>query len=268
MNFYEVLELDSRASTNDIERAYRKLARKVHPDLNAGEAGKAEARMKLLNEIRDTLTDPLMRAGYDERLRLETLQRPAEAPPRTAPPDAEAPCPVPPRAASAPRDEPRRRTGPVLLAFGGAMVAGVLWFLREPRHSPPATADEPAPTEPASGAPPPTPGSAPSARVATSGGLAPLLPPSGLAVPVPRPRPGGAPRGVGTAATLGSPRGPFRGRGVVRIGSTADDVMRILGPPDSFEPGREAGDAVFLYGKLRLQMKNGRVVGGDAAARQ
>jgi hypothetical protein len=66
---------------------------------------------------------------------------------------------------------------------------------------------------------------------------------------------------------FGGPRGPFRGRGVVHIGSTADDVLRVLGPPDSVETGRATGDAVFHYGALRLEMKNGRVVSGDAAAR-
>src|SRR6266851_5551115 len=82
MTYYEVLEIDSRASTEDVERAYRRLARKVHPDLNAGDAAKAETRMKLLNEIRETLTDPLMRAGYDERLRRESMERERAASPR------------------------------------------------------------------------------------------------------------------------------------------------------------------------------------------
>src|SRR6266852_2528192 len=101
MTYYEVLEIDGRASTEDVERAYRRLARKVHPDLAAGDPAKAEARMKLLNEIRDTLTDPLLRAGYDERLRLESF-RERVAPPRRAPPPAAEPAtddaPVRPRA--------------------------------------------------------------------------------------------------------------------------------------------------------------------------
>jgi hypothetical protein len=58
-----------------------------------------------------------------------------------------------------------------------------------------------------------------------------------------------------------------RGRGVViHVGSTADDVLRVLGPPDGYEPGPR-GESVLRYGALRLEMKNGRVVGGDAAAR-
>jgi hypothetical protein len=58
-----------------------------------------------------------------------------------------------------------------------------------------------------------------------------------------------------------------RGRGVVRLGSSADDVLRLLGPPDQVDAGRHPGDSVMRYGNLRLEMKNGRVVGGDAAAR-
>jgi curved DNA-binding protein CbpA len=58
MNFYEALNLPPSATTEEIEEAYRTLARKVHPDLNRHDPTPAEARMKLLNRIRDTLTDP------------------------------------------------------------------------------------------------------------------------------------------------------------------------------------------------------------------
>ena len=61
MNFYEALNLTPSATTAEIEESYRTLARKVHPD-------PAEARMKLLNRIRDTLTDPDRRAKYDREL--------------------------------------------------------------------------------------------------------------------------------------------------------------------------------------------------------
>jgi hypothetical protein len=68
MNFYEALNLQPSATTEEIEEAYRTLARKVHPDLNRHDPTPAEARMKLLNHIRDTLTDPELRVEYDREL--------------------------------------------------------------------------------------------------------------------------------------------------------------------------------------------------------
>ena len=68
MNFYEALNLPPSATTEEIEEAYRTLARKVHPDLNQHDPTPAEARMKLLNRIRDTLTDPELRVEYDREL--------------------------------------------------------------------------------------------------------------------------------------------------------------------------------------------------------
>jgi curved DNA-binding protein CbpA len=68
MNFYKALNLTPSATTEEIEEAYRTLARKVHPDLNRDDPMPAEARMKLLNRIRDTLTDPDLRAMYDREL--------------------------------------------------------------------------------------------------------------------------------------------------------------------------------------------------------
>jgi len=65
MNFYKALNLTPSATTEEIEEAYRTLARKVHPDLNRHDSTPAEARMKLLNRIRETLTDPDRRAKYD-----------------------------------------------------------------------------------------------------------------------------------------------------------------------------------------------------------
>jgi curved DNA-binding protein CbpA len=74
MNFYEALNLEPDATIEEIEEAYRRLARKVHPDLNPQDSFTAEARMKLLNEIRDTLTHPRRRAAYDTQLQLRTHQ--------------------------------------------------------------------------------------------------------------------------------------------------------------------------------------------------
>jgi curved DNA-binding protein CbpA len=68
MNFYEALNLRLDATVDEIEEAYRRLARKVHPDVSPKDLPRAEARMKLLNQIRDTLTDPQRRAAYDADL--------------------------------------------------------------------------------------------------------------------------------------------------------------------------------------------------------
>jgi hypothetical protein len=255
MTYYEVLEIDSRASTEEVERAFRRMARKVHPDLNAGDRARAEARMKLLNEIRDTLTDPLMRAGYDERLRLEALRGPGPASSRAATPAPSAP---PPRAeepvetrAAPVEDEPAERPRSYALAVGallGAMGLGVVGvaFLSTPKPS----SD---PGDP----------SAPSARPVLGGDAAtavvldaaPLL-----TAPV-------APRAAAVAPEA-RPAHRAHGRGVlIHVGSTADDVLRVLGAPDRYEAGPGRGESVLHYGALRLEMKNGRVVGGDAAAR-
>jgi hypothetical protein len=48
----------------------------------------------------------------------------------------------------------------------------------------------------------------------------------------------------------------------VKIGSTAAEVLRVLGPPDRTEPGARPGNVVYVYGQLRLELRNGAVVGG------
>jgi curved DNA-binding protein CbpA len=67
-SYYHVLGVPRDAATDEIERAFRAIARRVHPDLHGGD-GAAVERMKQLNEIRAILTDPAARAAYDARLR-------------------------------------------------------------------------------------------------------------------------------------------------------------------------------------------------------
>src|SRR5215203_709378 len=62
-DYYKVLGVDRKASQEDIKKAYRKLARKYHPDTNK-EAG-AEDRFKQISEAYDTLSDPDKRKKYD-----------------------------------------------------------------------------------------------------------------------------------------------------------------------------------------------------------
>ncbi|MEV6742748.1 DnaJ domain-containing protein, partial [Streptomyces sp. NPDC051104] len=62
-DFYEVLGVSRTASQDEIQQAYRKLARKYHPDVNKDPA--AEERFKDLNEAYSVLSDPKTRARYD-----------------------------------------------------------------------------------------------------------------------------------------------------------------------------------------------------------
>jgi curved DNA-binding protein len=65
-DYYKILELNEGASQDDIKAAYRKLAKKHHPDLNKGNAS-SEAMFKKINEANDTLGDPQKRAQYDQQ---------------------------------------------------------------------------------------------------------------------------------------------------------------------------------------------------------
>src|SRR5579871_1167109 len=64
-DYYATLGVPRTASDSDIKRAYRKLARKFHPDLNPGDKA-AEAKFKEVNEANEVLGDPEKRKKYDE----------------------------------------------------------------------------------------------------------------------------------------------------------------------------------------------------------
>ena len=64
-DYYEVLGAKRDASADEIKKAYRKLARKFHPDLNPGDKT-AEEQFKLLQDAYDVLSDPEDRKLYDQ----------------------------------------------------------------------------------------------------------------------------------------------------------------------------------------------------------
>jgi molecular chaperone DnaJ len=64
-DFYKVLGVPKDVSEADLKKAYRKLARKYHPDANPGDAA-AEGRFKEISEAHSVLSDPEQRAEYDQ----------------------------------------------------------------------------------------------------------------------------------------------------------------------------------------------------------
>lgn len=65
IDYYKILEVDKSASEADIKKAYRKLARKYHPDLNPNDK-EAERKFKELNEANEVLSNPENRKKYDQ----------------------------------------------------------------------------------------------------------------------------------------------------------------------------------------------------------
>src|ERR687896_96879 len=63
-DYYELLGIKRDAKPEEIKKAYRRLARKYHPDVNPGDKA-AEERFKLMSEAHDVLSDPKKRTVYD-----------------------------------------------------------------------------------------------------------------------------------------------------------------------------------------------------------
>jgi curved DNA-binding protein len=65
IDYYKILELDKSATTDDVKKAYRRLARKYHPDLNPNDEA-AKRKFQEINEANEVLSDPEKRKKYDQ----------------------------------------------------------------------------------------------------------------------------------------------------------------------------------------------------------
>lgn len=65
IDYYKILEIDKKASQAEIKKAYRKLARKLHPDLNPNDKT-AQEKFQRVNEANEVLSDPEKRKKYDQ----------------------------------------------------------------------------------------------------------------------------------------------------------------------------------------------------------
>lgn len=66
-NYYEILEVERNATSDDIKKSFKKLAKKYHPDLDKNNPH-ATANFQMLNKAYETLVDPYLRRKYDESL--------------------------------------------------------------------------------------------------------------------------------------------------------------------------------------------------------
>jgi curved DNA-binding protein CbpA len=102
-DYYAELGVLQTATVAEIRRAYRRLARRTHPDLNPGDQT-AAARFRAINAAYQVLTDSAQREEYDNRLRMRS------APPSG--PGRPAGSPAGPRAPAGSRAAPRRPAAP------------------------------------------------------------------------------------------------------------------------------------------------------------
>ena len=75
-NYYKILQVDSEASQEVIEKAYKALVKKYHPDLKSGsEKIEAENMIKIINEAYEVLSNDVKREEYNKKLNAEKLRQ-------------------------------------------------------------------------------------------------------------------------------------------------------------------------------------------------
>lgn len=73
-NYYEILEVDKHASIEVIDKAYKVLAKKYHPDINSEDKKAwAEEQFKKINQAYEVLSDESKRKDYDQELKASTI---------------------------------------------------------------------------------------------------------------------------------------------------------------------------------------------------
>ena len=91
MTYYEILGVDRNATAQEIKKAYRRLAKKWHPDLNRDNVEVAGQKMREINIAYDTLSKEVSRIDYDKKLDAEAArsagakQSARREPPKSAP---------------------------------------------------------------------------------------------------------------------------------------------------------------------------------------
>ena len=74
MNYYKILEVDKNASSEVIEKAYKTIVKKYHPDLQGSNLkAEYEEKIKSINEAYEILSNPILRAKYDEKLKEDDI---------------------------------------------------------------------------------------------------------------------------------------------------------------------------------------------------